>query len=110
MKIILVILCCLLPLTANAAEQWSGIKTVEKIQVMNGRTFVVFFDSTVASQCTTAGTDSVYIASGQKGVNDVDYQALLSVFLSAFHTQTSVTVLYDNATSNCWTKRVEMVS
>ncbi len=91
-----------------AAELWTGAKTVTGIQTNGTAGFVVYFDSTVNSACTTAGTNSIYIYSGYKNVDDAGLNLHMSMILTALTTGKEVSVLYDDSTSKCYGKFVNM--
>lgn len=98
----LIIGCCLLSNNALAANVWTSYKKVVKIQTIGIAGIIVYFDSTVNASCSSAGINSVYIYSGENGVDDVGLQLIMSLVLTAFTAGKEINVMYDDVTNNCY--------
>lgn len=92
----------------NAAATWTGLKNLVSVQVVQNGGLVIFFDSEVNSVCTKASTKSVYIMSGYQSVTIDGVKSFLFTSLTALSTGIQVTVLYDDTTSHCWGKYLEI--
>tara|TARA_B100000767_G_C19240556_1_gene319021 strand:+ start:120 stop:467 length:348 start_codon:yes stop_codon:yes gene_type:complete len=102
-KIIFVVLSLILSVSANAAiDDWTGSKSVVKVQIVQHGGILIYFDSAVNAVCSAAGTKSIYVYPGQAGVTEAGIKAFTSVALTALSTGMKVSVLYDDSSSHCW--------
>jgi len=105
--IIFVVLILIFSTAAYAdVDDWTGSKSVVSVQVIQTGGIIIYFDSAVNPVCSAAGTNSIYVYSGQQGVTEDGLKAFLSTALTALSTGMKVSVLYDDSSSNCWGKYI----
>jgi hypothetical protein len=102
-----VMVCALLAVSAmaTAAEQWHT-STIKYVYPQSTGQFVVIFD-TDAPGCTATGPGKyMLIYDGSNGVTLEGRKAMYAAALMAVVTRVSVSIAYDDATSNCYINRL----
>lgn len=93
--------------TANAAVKWTTDSKVNVVQALNDGGFLITLDRVVNPVCQGAGDSKrVHIYPGQNGVTAEGAKALLSVAITAMVSNLNVSIMYDDAASNCWGKYI----
>lgn len=87
---------------SSAAIVWTGPKDIATVEVVQDGGFLIGFTTSISASCTAAGTYNLYIYSGQGGMTIDGVKAQLAVALTAISTGMKVTVMYDDASPNCW--------
>lgn len=101
MKKLFLAILILMPFSVLAGNKWTGYKKVIQVQGLQEGGFIVYLDSEISSDCTNAGTNSLYVRSGFGGVDDKGIQSLLSITLTAFTTGYEVSIMYEDTVSTC---------
>lgn len=91
---------------AAATPQWSAAGTPTTVEVIETGGFLIRLSNGISSACT-AGT-AIYFYAGQNSVTTDGVKSLLAVATAALLAGKTVTIYYDNATSNCWGKYISM--
>lgn len=96
-----------------AKASWSGPKDLISIQVVNHGGFLLEFASEVDPACITAGTNRLYVYSGEPAsstpVSSEGLKALLSLSMTAYVSNRPVTALYDESEAHCFVKYIRML-
>lgn len=106
-KVVFVVLSLVFSINANAViDDWTGNKSVVKVQIVEHGGIIIYFDSVVNAVCSAAGTNSIYVYAGQAGVTVDGIKAFTSAALTALSTGMKVSVLYDDSSPLCWGKYI----
>lgn len=100
----------LMTLNAHATNVWTGYKHIVSIEIVETGGFIIYFDSTISSTCTAAGTNSLYVYAGQSGLTADGAKAQLAAALAAMNAGLLVDVLYDDSTNQCFGRYLQVKS
>ena len=106
MKVALVAVLILVPLTeAMAADVWLHSK-IARVYTLSGGGFVLQFEDD-APACTNANSPKYfYVSVGNNGVTQEGMQNLLASALTAASTGVNVSVYFDDSTTSCFINRI----
>ena len=90
----------------SALAAGSGLKTITAVQMLNNGGCLIYFDSEVHANCTTAGTRAVYVYPNKNGVTSEGLQSLVAITLSSFHSGTKVKVVFDETVPDCYVSQI----
>jgi hypothetical protein len=94
--------------SSHAALSWVT-STVKWVYPQNDGSFVLAFTND-ASTCTNTGVPKYFIvAAGFNAVTLEGVKAMLTTALTAYSTGSTLTVAFDDATSNCYINRFAMM-
>ena len=87
---------------ALATDTWSGFRDIATLEVVETGGFLIKFTTSLASPCSAAGPDTVYVYQDQNYVTAAGVKSLYATALAALTTGKQVSVMYDYTSSYCW--------
>lgn len=93
---------------AAAETQWSELKHVAQVQVVDHGGLIVYFDSALAQPCTPNfgnQANAVYVYPGQLGITSDAVKSITSLALTALSTGMRLKVWYDKDANYCWVQQ-----
>ncbi len=103
-KKLFIFTCLLFVTTGILAQDWTNMKQVQSVQVMNHGGFMVNLKDEKNTICSQAGSSTILFYPNQNGVTFDGAKSLLSTVLIALTTRNKINVMYSYSIDSgyCW--------
>ncbi len=107
---LLIFTCLLLVTTGIVAQDWTNMKQVQSVQVLNHGGFMVNLKDEKNSICSQAGFSTILFYPNRNGVTFDGAKSLLSTVLIALTTGIKVNIMYSYSIDSgyCWGKALQI--